>query len=186
MKTLHAFFAAALVAAAPALAQVPIGPSSIKLGKIEVSAPSTPEYQVTGGQSKRYETKKWLEFEISYDTVPEEIDELTFKFTALVEKKLLDGEVTYVNIGKGNKHYAVAYISPKSLEKLTGGRPFTAAGLENVWVEVNRQGQVLAREQLRNSAQPNVPRVTGMILNKSQTPFAPLFYDRYEEIKPTR
>jgi len=99
--------------------------------------------------------------------------------------KLLDGEVTYVNISKGD-HYAVAYISPKSLEKLTGGKPFTSAGLTNVWVEVNRQGQVLAKEQQKNTAQPNVAHVAGMIVNKTQTPFAPLYYDRYEEIKGTR
>jgi hypothetical protein len=183
---LPAFLLAATAAfAVNAQAQVPLSPASIKLGKVEISAPSTPEYQVTGGQNKRFKTKNWLEFEIGYETKVDEIDELTFKFTALVEGKLLDGEVTYVNISKGD-HYAVAYISPKSLEKLTGGKTFTSAGLGNVWVEVNRQGQVLAREALKGSNQPNVPRVTGMIVNKSQTPFAPLYYDRYEEIKAQR
>ncbi|MEQ1860031.1 MAG: Amuc_1102 family pilus-like protein [Chthoniobacteraceae bacterium] len=169
-----------------ALAQVPVGPTSIKLGKAEISAPSTPEYQVTGGQNKRYKLGKWLEFEISYDTVPEEIDELTFKFTALIENKLLDGEVTYINIGKGKDHYAVMYISPKSLDKLTGGKTLTAASIQNVWVEVNRQGQLLGRESFKPGPQPNLPRVSGLVLNKTQTPFAPLFYDRYEEIKSTR
>jgi len=185
MKYLHAFLAAAALLAAPAFAQVPIGAASIKLGKLEISAPTTPEYQITGGQNKRYKIKNWLEIEISYETKAEEIDELTFKFTALVEGKLLDGEVTYMNISKG-EHYAVMYISPKSLEKLTGGKPFTSAGLTNVWVEVNRQGQVLGREQQKNTAQPNVARVAGMIVNKTQTPFAPLYYDRYEEIKAAR
>jgi hypothetical protein len=186
MKNLHAILIATTLLAGPVFAQVPIGPNSIKLGKVAVEAQTTPQYQITGGPTKRSENKKWLEFEISYDVSAEEIDELTFKFTALVEGKLLDGEVTYVNISKGKDKYAVMYISPKSLEKLTGGKPFTGAGLGNVWVEVNRQGQVLAREQLKPGAQPNVARVNGMILNKSQTPFAPLFYDRYEEIKPTR
>ena len=30
---------------------------------------------------------------------------------------------------------------------------------------------------------PNLPQVTGMVLNKTQTPFAPLYWDRYEAIK---
>jgi hypothetical protein len=99
---------------------------------------------------------------------------------------LLEGEVSYVNITKGKEHFAVMYISPKSIEKLLGGKPLTGAAVENVWVEVSRQGQVLAREAKDKGAQPNVPRLTGMLANKSQTPFAPLFYDRYNEIKPTR
>jgi hypothetical protein len=166
-------------------AQVPVGPGSIKLGKVEISAPSTPEYQITGGQNKRYKLGKWIEIEIKYETVPEEIDELSFKFTALIEGKLLDGDVTYVNINKGNEHYAVMYVSPKSIEKLTGGRPLAPASIGNVWVEVNKQGQVLGKEAYKPTAQPNVPRVTGMLLPKNMTPFAPLFYDRYEEIKPS-
>lgn len=169
-----------------AFAQAVVGPTSIKLGKVEISAPSTPEYNITGGQNKRYKLGKWLEFEVSYETVPEEIDELTFKFTALIENKLLDGEVTYINIGKGRDHYAVMYLSPKSIDKLTGGRTLTAASIQNVWVEVSRQGQVLAKESFKPAQQPNLPRVAGLVLNKNQTPFAPLFYDRYEEIKGTR
>ncbi|HET6407357.1 MAG TPA: Amuc_1102 family pilus-like protein [Chthoniobacteraceae bacterium] len=166
-------------------AQVPVGPGSIKLGKIEVTAPSTPEYNITGGQNKRYKLGKWVEIEIPYETIPAEIDELTFKVTALIENKLLDGEVSYVNIAKGREHYAVMYISPKSIEKLTGGAPLSPAGIGNVWVEVARQGQSLGKASFKASAQPNVPHVTGMLLNKNVTPFAPLYYDRYEEIKPT-
>jgi hypothetical protein len=176
----------AVALGASAYAQVPIGPNSIKLGRLAVAAVNTPEYQITGGQTKRYEIKKWIEMEISYETMAEEIDELTFKFTAQIEGKLLDGEVTYVNISKGKEKYAVAYISPKSIEKLTKGKPLTGASIGNVWVEVNRQGQVLAKESKDKGVPPNVPHVAGMILNKNQTPFGPLFYDRYEEIRTAR
>jgi len=164
-------------------AQVPVSANSLKLGKVEISAPTTPEYQISGGQNKRYKLGKWIEIEIKFETVPEEIDELTFKFTALIEGKLLDGDVTYVNINKGNEHYAVMYISPKAIEKLTQGRAFTAASIGNVWVEVSKSGQILGKEAFKNSAQPNVPHVTGMLRAKNETPFAPLYYDRYEEIK---
>lgn len=185
MKILSLLVAGFAALTMSANAQVPVGPGSIKLGRVEISAPSTPEYNITGGQNKRYKLGKWIEIEIKYETTPEEIDELTFKFTALIENKLLDGEVTYVNINKGNEHYAVMYISPKAIDKLTGGKPLSPASIGNVWVEVSKSGQVLAKEAYKNSAQPNLPRVTGMLLHKNQTPFAPLFYDRYEEIKPT-
>ena len=186
MKTLTLALLSLAALSASAMAQAVVSPASIKLGKVEPSFANTPEYQITGGQNKRYKLAKWFEIEISYDTMAEEIDELTFKFTALIEKKLLDGEVTYVNIAKGKDHYAVMYVSPKALEKLTGGKPITPASVENVWVEINRQGQVLGRASFKPGAAPNLPHIPGLVLNKSQTPFAPLYYDRYEEIKATR
>jgi hypothetical protein len=184
MKILSLLVAGFAALTFSANAQVPVVPGSIKLGRVEISVPTTPEYQITGGQNKRYKLGKWIEIEIKYETVPEEIDELTFKFTALIENKLLDGEVTYVNINKGNEHYAVMYVSPKSIEKLTGGKPLTGAAIGNVWVEVSKQGQKLGAEAYKSGNQPNLPHVTGMLLPKNQTPFAPLYYDRYEEIKP--
>jgi hypothetical protein len=184
MKILSLFVVGFAALTFSANAQVPLTRASIKLGKVEISAPSTPEYQVTGGQNKRYKLGKWIEIEIKYETIPEEIDELTFKFTALIEGKLLDGDVTYVNINKGNEHYAVMYVSPKSIEKLTSGKTLSPASIGNVWVEVSKQGQVLGTEAYKNGNLPNVPHVTGMLLTKNVTPFAPLFYDRYEEIKP--
>ena len=47
----------------------------------------------------------------------------------MIENKLLDGSVTHVNIPKGTEHYSVMYIAPRALEKLTGGKPFTAASI---------------------------------------------------------
>ena len=186
MKVVSLCFVALLTAVLTASAQVPVSPASIKLGKVEVSAPTTPEFQITGGQSKRSRLGKWLEMEVGYDTEPEEIDELTFKYTVLLERKILTGEVTYMNILKGKDHFAVMYISPKTIEKLTGGKPLTGASIENVWVEVSRQGQVLGRSSQKPGAVPNLPQVAGMVLTKDKTPFAPLYFDRYEAIKPTR
>jgi hypothetical protein len=185
MKFISGFLVAAAVLVVPAFAQVPVTPASIKLGKVAVSAPSTPEYQITGGQNKRYTLGKWLEFEVNYDTIPELIDELTFRFTASVEGKLLVGDVTYQAISKGKDHYAVMYISPKGIAGLTQGKPLSGAAVENVWVTVERQGLVLGKESFKPGVAKNQQQITGLILNKNQTPFAPLYYDRYEEIKST-
>jgi len=186
MKTIALAFLSLAILGTGALAQAPVGPTSIKVGRVEVSAPSTPEYQITGGQNKRYKTAKWLEFEVGYETKVDEIDELTFAFSALIENKLLDGEVTYVNIAKGPDHFAVMYISPKSIDKLTQGKTLTASSIQNVWVEVRYKGQLIGKESYKPGNPPNVQRVPGMVVNKTMTPFAPLFYDRYEEIKANR
>ncbi len=186
MKIFAIAIAASLALPVAILAQAPPGPGSVKLGKVALEFQSSPEFTLKSGPVKRSKNLKWLEAEIDYDVKAQEIDELTFKFIALVEKKLLTGEVTYVNILKGTDHYAVMYISPKALDKLTGGKAVTSGTIDNVWVEVSRQGQILDKAAYRNAAVPNAPQMAGYFLNKSQTPFAPLFYDRYEEIKATR
>jgi len=186
MKTLSISFCAFVALSLAASAQSLVGPGSVKLGKVTVEAPTSPEYQVTGGPTKRSKNEKWLEFEVEYATLPEEIDELTFKFSALIEKKLLTGEVTYANILKDKNHFAVMYISPKGIARLTGGKPLTGAGIENVWVEVSRQGQILDKGSFKPGNPPNVQQVAGLVLKKDDTPFAPLFFDRYEAIKQQR
>ena len=192
MKTflVSAFAAVAFVYQAPqAAAQVAIGPGAVKINKIEPQGVKTPEYNITGGPQKRSKIGTWLEVEVEFETKVEEIDELTFNYTILingVEKKLITGSVTHVNIPGGRDHYSVAYIPPRALEKLTGGKPITSATIQNVWVTVTRQGQILDQAAApAKTAIPNLPQTAGMVLNKSETPFAPLFFDRYEAIKVT-
>jgi hypothetical protein len=165
---------------------VAVGPGAVKLGKIGVEGVKSPEFQIVGGPQKRSKTGTWLELEIEYETKVDDIDELSFAYQVLVEGKLLDGTVTYVNIPKGRDHYAVMYIAPRTLEKLTAGKPLNPGNI-NVWVTVSKQGQMLdAPAAYKPATIPNVPHLAGMILNKSETPFAPLFYDRYETIKAAR
>jgi hypothetical protein len=179
-----ACFFAALVS--PVFCQAPVGPGAVKISKIQPSVVKTPEYQITGGQNKRSKLGEWLEVEVEFETKPEEIDELTFRYTIFVERKLLDGEVTHVSIPKGRDRFSVVFVSPRSLERLTGGKPLTPASIENVWVEVTRQGQRLDTSSFRPGAVPNLPHIPGMVLNKNETPFAPLYFDRYEAIKVGR
>ena len=188
MKT-FSLFACALAAlglAASAQVGAVVGPGSVKLGKVQPEVVKTPEFNLSSGPQKRSRLGQWLEVEVEYETKPEDIDDLTFKFTILVEKKLLDGEVTHINIPKGRDHFSVMYVAPRTLEKLTGGKPLTGASIENVWVEVSKQGQILDKQSFRPGVPPNLPHLPGLVLNKDETPFAPLFYDRYEAIKKTR
>jgi hypothetical protein len=168
-----------------ASAQAPVGPGSVKLAKPQPAVIKSPDFQLNGGPQKRTVFGQWLEVEVQYATIPETIDELTFKYTILIQNTLLDGEVTYVNIPAGREHVAVMYVAPRALLRLTGGKPLTNASIENVWVQATKQGQILDQTSFRGSGQvPNLPHLAGLVLNKNETPFAPLYYDRYEAIKP--
>jgi hypothetical protein len=190
MKSFSIIALVSLALVGAGFAQSPVGPGSVKLGKVSPSVVKTPEYQIVGGENKRFRNREWLELEVEYATQPEEIDELTFKYTVLLEgNHLLDGEVTYVNIPKDREHYAVMYIPPRALEKITGGKPLSPASIVNVWVEVTHSGQALDKPASFKPSPAlnaiNLPHTTGLILTKDQTPFAPLYYDRYEAQKPS-
>jgi hypothetical protein len=168
-----------------AAAQIPVRPGDVKIDKVIPAVVKTPEYQITGGQNKRFKNADWLEVEVEFTTAPELIDELTFSYKILVNGKLLVGEVTHMSIPKGKEHYSVAYVSPRSLESILAGKTLTASAIQGIWVDVSKQGMLLAQNStVRGAAVPNVPQVPGMVLNKTQTPFAPLYWDRYEAIKP--
>jgi|SRR5678815_160686 hypothetical protein len=166
--------------------QAPFQPGDLKVGKVEVGTPTTPEYQTKSGDLKRYKLGKWIEMELSYDT-KKAVDELTFKYTVQIEGKLYDGEVTYASIAEGRDHYAVMYVSPKAIDGLLKGKPLTTAVIDNVWVDVSKSGQKMAPTvALKGDKMPNLPHISGIVLNKDETPFAPLYYDRYEALKNTR
>ncbi|MGC3991247.1 MAG: hypothetical protein QM796_16520 [Chthoniobacteraceae bacterium] len=189
MKTFAALCLAVAAFASSGFAQLPVsggpvGPGSVKLSNLAPSIQNTPEFQITGGSVKRSTLGKWLEIEVPFDTKPDMIDELTFQYVVGIAGKLLDGEVTVINVPKGRDHYSVMYIAPRTLLSLTNGQPLTGADIQNVWVTVLHQGQVLDRKAVKNVAIPSLPHLTGMVLNKNQTPFAPLYWDRYEALKP--
>ena len=183
MKILSLSVCTALGFALHAVAQVPIGPGAITLGKVKPDIVKTPDFTIKSGPEKRSNIGEWLEVEVEFETKAEEIDEMTFQYTIMFENKLLDGQVTHVNIPKGREHYSVMYVSPRTLEKLTGGKTVTAANIQNVWVIASKQGQVFDQAAVKNVAIPNLPHLPGMVLNKMETPFAPLYFDRYEPIK---
>lgn len=185
MKILSLFACAliALTLQAGAQAPQPVVPGALKIGKITPALTKTPEYTLKSGGEKRSKNGDWLEVEVEFETKIDEVDEITFQYLIMIENKLLDGSVTHVSIPKGREHYSVMYVSPRALEKLSGGKPVNAGSIQNVWVIATKQGQLIDQAAIKNVAIPNVPKVMGMVLNKMETPFAPLYFDRYEAIK---
>jgi hypothetical protein len=173
-----------------ALAQAPRG-AEFQITKISRNLITTPQYQYTGAQQYTANQRdRWLEVEVEFAAAPEFTDELTFKYYILVNGKLLTGEVTHVNIAGGRDIRSVMYVSPKTLLRAMDNRPVGPNSIQNIAVQIVQQGAVKSELSLDRAA-PNwfasLPQVTGVVLNKNETPFAPLYWDRYEQIKaPTR
>jgi hypothetical protein len=164
------------------------GPGTdFKITKITRNLISTPDFSYGGGgQYRSNQRDRWLEVEVEFIAAPDWTEELTFKYYILFNGTLLTGEVTHVNIPAGRENRSVTYVSPRSLARFANNRPITPNSCQNVAVQIVQQGAVKDEASL-NRAQPQwyetLPQVSGLVLNKDQTPFAPLYWDRYEQIK---
>jgi hypothetical protein len=148
---------------------------------------STPQFTYTGAQ--QYPTNqrdRWLEVEVEFSAAPAFTDELTFKYFILLNGKLLTGEVTHTNVAAGRENRSVMYVSPRTLARFMGNRAMTETAVQNIAVQIVQQGAVKGELSLARTAPQwyaAMPAVSGFVLNKNETPFAPLYWDRYEQIK---
>ncbi|MEI7822472.1 MAG: Amuc_1102 family pilus-like protein [Verrucomicrobiota bacterium] len=173
---------------APTIPAAAITSKNVKIEKIQPAVVPTPDFVLKSAESKRSQPQKWLEIEVEFAVEGVEIvDELTFKFDVLLNGKLCPGEITHINIPKGRDRYTIMYVSPRNLERISDGHPLTPAMIQNAWVTILRQGQVLAVSAMKDKTKPvpNMPLTPGMLSPKADTPFAPLWSDRYEAVKPT-
>ena len=167
-----------------ALAQTRGG--DFQLTKINKNLVSTPQFGYSGAQ--QYPTNqrdRWLEVEVEFAAAPEFTDELTFKYFILIGGKVLTGEVTHVNVAGGRDHRSVMYVSPRGLARFLGNNAVTPNSVQNVFVQIVEKGAV--KDELSFARTPGyagLPTVSGFLSNKNETPFAPLYWDRYEQIKP--
>lgn len=191
MKTNLRVILFALVLSPIALfAQAPPPGGGFAITKISKNLITMPQYGYTGAQQYQSNQRElWLEVEVEFSAAPEWTDELTFKYYILFNGKLLTGEVTHTNIPAGRDNRSVMYVAPRTLARFGGKRPVTAVMIQNVAVQLTQQGAVKAESSIQRAPGQwftTIPQVAGYVLNKNETPFAPLYWDRYEQIKTSR
>lgn len=174
---------------ATAIAQ-PRGAVDFQLLKISTNFISSPQFSYTGAeQFQADQHERWLEVEVTFACAPEFTDELTLKYFILVNGKLLTGEVTHVNVPAGRENRSVMYVTPKTLQRLMLGRTVTNNAVQNTAVQLIQHG-ALKDEISAQRAAPQwyatLPQVGGLVLNKNETPFMPLYWERYCQIKTPR
>ena len=166
----------------------PPGPNSFAITAITLSAPKTPEYntQANDSQTKKYTLGTWLQVDVEFVSVVR-APEINFHYNILIGGALLVGDQTLVDVNPGRSLFTTVFVSPRTILTLLRGQPFTSNAVQNIDVQILRTGvaQPLANKQLREGAPfyTTMQQVPGFVLNKAQTPFAPLWYDHYEAIK---
>ena len=164
------------------------GPSQFQITKITKNLVATPDYGVA--QYRTNPNERWLEVEVEFVAAPEWTDELTFKYYILFNGKLLTGEVTHTNIPAGRENRSVMYVLPAALARFGGNRLLLPNIFQNIAVQIVQGGAV--KDELSLARAPaqwfaGLPPISGFVLNKNETPFGPLNWDHYAQIKtPTR
>ena len=187
MKTHFRFVLATILVFAPLSGEAQVrGPGDFQITKITKNLIATPQFSFGGEQHARGGADRWLEVEVEFAAAPVFTSELTLKYFILFNGQLLTGDVTHINIPAGRERRSVVYVTPRTLVRFGANRPITANSVQNVAVQILEQGAVKDELSLAR-AQPQwyatVPQVAGLVLNKNETPFAPLYWDRYEQIK---
>ncbi len=163
---------------------------------------TTPEYSISYGPKNKKvpKNKDFVELEVTFDWQPKAkeprfLDDLTLNYYVLLNDKsrenpkgtLLTGSVTHTAIPQSKGMNSVMYISPRTLERFFEGKaPSTvASAIVDVGVTITKQGQLVAEKSWKGRGQwwSSLQQVSGYVLNKNETPFAPLAWDYYEAIK---
>ena len=176
--------------------------TDFKITKITPDLVTTADYTFSYGpkNKKVAKNKEFLEVEVSFDWQPKAqdpayLDDLTINYYVLLSNKskeypkgaLLIGSVTHSAIPQGKDMHSVVYVSPRTLERFFDGKAPTSAAtaVVDVGVTITKQGATVAEGSWKGRGQwwTALPQVPGYVLNKNQTPFAPLAWDYYEAIK---
>ena len=183
MRTCSAAFASLLL-----LTLSSFGRADYDIKKIAPAAITSPEIQFTfGPQHPQGHAEQWLEVEVNFESNVEWTDEMTVKYYILLDTQCLTGEVTHIDIPRGRDLYSVMYISPRTIARILNGKPLIGEDIVDVGVQLVIKGEVVATKSFKAQGEQqwwqNQQQVTGKVLNKNQTPFAALIWDRYEQIK---
>ena len=173
--------------AASAFAQTPRQPNEFQLTRLTKNLITAPEFNYGGAEQFRSDERKlWLEVEAEFVSVPEFTDALTFKYFILINGKLLTGEVTHVNVPAGRENHSVMYVPPVVLARFNNSRPLAPNTVQNIAVQIVQGGAIKSELSLMR-ARPQwynaIQGIAGFVLNKNETPFAPLYWERYPQIK---
>ena len=181
--------------------------SEVTVSKIDPQLVTAPAISYSGAGSKVVTPKKWAEIETTFCWQPvnpaeKYTDDLVVNYYILLNNKgaqypqgaLLTGQtalssVPAKSLDPGNGQLkTVIYISPRTLERLFGGKAPTDmnSAITDIGVTFSKQGQVVFQKSLRSTAGawwPQFQQVPGNLLNKADTPFASLNWDYYEGVK---
>ncbi len=175
------------------------------VSKLEFDKLPSPDINIQGGRNKGFKPKDWLECtaDIKIPALNQQQDEAGYLdrvvvkwYLAIKEKAsgrpvLLTADINHINVPVDESFLSAVYLSPNTVGRLTGSDTVGSGMVEAIGVEVLVNGVKVAQASEKERAgwweSPNLSRTDKYpLLNKYQTPFKMLWWDRYAEIEETR
>ena len=172
----------------------------VSIDKPIVQSQKTPDYTVSGPKKKRWTPKEWVEIEVPFvvTKLPDKavaLSELVFKYYVVVngpEKMLLSTTLNHTNVPGKEKVASVVYISPQTMQKISGRPDVTSPEklIVAYGVEVEYDGKTVGFFDSTGKKNPEqafwksstFTSADGLVAKK-ETPFAPLWSDYHVEVK---
>ncbi|NQX01053.1 hypothetical protein HQ447_10360 [bacterium] len=191
------------------IAAISLGSALGQAVKVTGESPSfddIPSPQFAGVKNKSFKPLDWLEIEtkINVQMLPEPAsktcDKLTIKWYLAVKNPdkpgtflLLTKDIEHVNLPLNQDVYGSVFLSPASLRRITGSDSGGKGAVEFVGYEILVNGKVEAGGTNKgkvgwwNTPSDKISRSEAVpLLNKSETPFRDMWWDRYPEISVER
>jgi hypothetical protein len=181
--------------------------TEVQITKIETGFLTSPKITVPGFTKQMIgRPAPWMEVEVTFERTakdPKFADELTFNYYVLLKNErftedkkptMLTASIIHVNVPQEKGLHSVVYVSPKALASLFDGKtPVNAQQtVTDVGVTISGKSGLLALKSLNAPIKGDkgwwdntalyTPK-SGVLLNKNETPFAPLEWDYYEAVK---
>ena len=184
---------------------------SAQAGKVTVDKPqfdslTSPEVGGNTGR-KSFKPKDWLEAEVKFrvempsDYTEKFVDSVTVKWYVAAENPagkgtiLLEKIIQHVNVPVGEDIYSSVYLSPSAIMRLSGGDRASKGVVKSVGGEILVNGSAAVKKSgyFSSKGKPGWWESEALsrydkvpLLNKNQTPFKLLWWDRYAELKSDR
>ncbi len=183
--------------------------SEVQITKIEANFVDSPKISAAGYSKKTAARPgSWLEVEVTFERnavakEPKYAEELTFNYFVLLKNEhvtedkkptLLTGSVVHVHVPQEKGLHSVVFVSPRTLARFFDGKVpanaqqsitdigVTISGKNGLLAIATWKGTVKGDKGWWDNTAPFSP-TPGALLNKNETPFAPLEWDFYEAIK---
>jgi hypothetical protein len=206
MKTIDWIVPVRLVALAAALLAAPATASAQGQARATINDlkfEDLPSPDISSGKGKSFKPKDWLEVEarvrIELAPKPESgfVDQVTAKWYVAVQNPdgkgffLLTKDVNHINLPTDEEIYCSVYLSPTSIKRLTGTDRAGKSVVDRVGLEILRNGVKIGQISTKGDEgwwdSPSLARTDKFpLLDKNQTPFKILWWDRYAEIQDER
>ncbi|MEK7954275.1 Amuc_1102 family pilus-like protein [Luteolibacter soli] len=196
LAAVAASVAALTFLAAPAHAQ----------GKAEVGTlvfDDIPSPEVNSGKAKSFKPKDWLEVEVAIKLPAQNAEQKKIGFVDAVTVKWYvamanpDGKgfikltktIEHINVPIDEEIFSSVYMSPSAIKRLTGKDKAGKSAVRAVGVEVLVNGEKVGQAAVKEkegwwtSGSLSDQSDKFPLLNKDETPFSMLWWDRYAEIK---